>query len=129
MKKLFIGMGVVAMTVTLFVIFASGQKDISISVLARELMAQIGLVAQEEITIEIVDMAFVPLTITVRPGTKVTWVNRDAMRHNIAADDGSFKTELFGRGESVSITFRKIGTFSYYCSPHPFMKGTVTVVE
>ena len=129
MKKIFYGIGVFSIAIVALVIFVPAAKENVGFALVQKLMASVGLIAQEEITIEIVDMAFTPPAITVRPGIKVTWINRDAARHNILSDDGSFKTELFGRGESVSVTFRKEGSFPYYCGPHPFMKGMVTVVE
>ncbi|MDO8518029.1 MAG: cupredoxin family copper-binding protein [bacterium] len=129
MKKLSIGIGVVVVAVSVFVAVVLASKEGVGFALVRELMASVGIVAREEITVEIANMAFPSSTITVRPGTKVTWVNKDVARHNVLADDGSFKTELIGRGESVSVTFQKEGAFSYYCGPHPFMKGVVTVVE
>jgi len=109
-----------------FIVFAPAAKENVGLAMARELLAGIGLAAQEEITVEIVNMTFPP-AIQVRQGAKVTWVNRDATRHNVIADDWSFKTELIGRGESVSVTFPKKGEFPYYCGPHPFMRGTVEV--
>lgn len=93
---------------------------------ARELAASLGLISQQEVIVEVKDMAFPPV-IRVKPGTKVTWVNRDAMKHSVIADDEGFRTGLFGKGESVSVTFGRVGDFPYYCGPHPFMRGTVIV--
>src|SRR3989344_6238065 len=126
MKRILIGIGILMVALLAFIVFAPAAKENVGLAMARELLAGIGLAAQEEITVEIVNMTFPP-AIQVRQGAKVTWVNRDATRHNVIADDWSFKTELIGRGESVSVTFPKKGEFPYYCGPHPFMRGTVEV--
>jgi plastocyanin len=34
---------------------------------------------------------------------------------------------MLGAGGSWSYTFTTPGTYTYHCSPHPFMKGTVVV--
>jgi plastocyanin len=83
--------------------------------------------AEKEVTLEIKDYKFTPQTIRIKKGTKVTWINKDVARHNAVADDGSFKTELIGRDESVSVTFDNVGKFGYFCGPHPFMRGTIIV--
>lgn len=81
----------------------------------------------EKVSVEIKDFAFGPKTITVKKGTTVTWTNQDSIKHNAAADDGSFKTELMAKGESQSITFDKVGIYNYHCTPHPNMKATIIV--
>ena len=70
--------------------------------------------------------------IKVKKGTTVTWTNEDSAKHDVTPDTetADFKeTELFGKGETKSITFNTVGTFSYHCSPHPYMKGIVEVTE
>lgn len=82
--------------------------------------------------VDIKDYAYAPATITVKKGTKVTWTNQDAVRHDITPDNESadFKaSELLAKGESYSVTFNTAGTYTYYCSPHTYMKGTVIVTE
>jgi len=83
-------------------------------------------------TVEIKDYAYSPAVITVKKGTTVTWTNRDAERHDIAPDTESdeFKeSELLSNGESYSVTFNTVGTYTYHCSPHPYMTGKVIVTE
>lgn len=78
------------------------------------------------------DFAVVQKTIKVKKGTTVTWTNEDSAKHDVTPEmeTADFKTsELFGKGESYSVTFNTVGTFAYYCSPHPYMKGTVEVTE
>lgn len=78
------------------------------------------------------DFAVLPKTIKVKVGTTVTWVNEDTARHDVTPDKPSedFKaSELFGKGGKYQWTFNKVGTYSYFCSPHPYMKGVVEVFE
>lgn len=79
-------------------------------------------------SVTIKDFSFQPATITVNVGDTVTWTNEDSAPHSATADDGSFDTGVFGKGQSRSHTFTKAGEFSYYCAPHPNMKATVKVV-
>jgi plastocyanin len=68
-----------------------------------------------------------PREITVKVGDTVTWVNQDAPKHDVVANNGEFKSTLFDKGQSFSFTFTKAGTYPYYCSIHPGMTGTVIV--
>ena len=70
--------------------------------------------------------------IKIKKGTTVTWTNEDSAKHDVTPDTetADFKaTELFGKGETKTITFNTVGTFSYHCSPHPYMKGMIEVTE
>ena len=78
--------------------------------------------------VSIQGFAFHPSGITVHAGDTVTWTNADSADHTATANDGSFDTGTLGRGASGSHTFNAAGTFSYHCSIHPFMHGTITVV-
>ncbi len=78
-------------------------------------------------TVTISDFQFSPAAITVNVGDTVTWSNSGPTSHSATANDGSFDTGIYGAGQSRSHTFDRAGTFSYICTPHPQMKGTVTV--
>jgi plastocyanin len=77
--------------------------------------------------VNIANFVYSPETITVKVGDKVTWTNKDSVGHSATADDNSWDTGVFGQGESKSITFDKAGTYSYHCSVHSNMHGTVIV--
>lgn len=66
---------------------------------------------------------------SVAVGDTVTWRNTGQAPHNATADDGSFKTPDLNNGQSASHTFSQAGTFSYICTIHPNMKGTVRVLS
>ncbi|MBI5697286.1 MAG: hypothetical protein HZC29_02040 [Thaumarchaeota archaeon] len=73
------------------------------------------------------DQCFVPNTVTVAVGGKVTWKNVDTAAHTATASDGSFDTSLVTAGGSASNTFNTAGSYPYMCIVHPWMKGTVNV--
>jgi plastocyanin len=85
-------------------------------------------VAASHVRVRIDNYAFVPPTLTVKVGTRVTWTNRDSTAHTATADGGSFDTGTLGKGRSMTIQFNKPGTFSYHCAFHAFMTATIKVV-
>lgn len=78
--------------------------------------------------VEIVDFAYDPDPVTIEEGGKVIWQNEDSAPHTATADDGSFDTGTLEEGKRGSETFKETGTYSYICSIHPDMHGTVEVV-
>lgn len=78
-------------------------------------------------TVKIQNFAFSPKTIAVKAGTVVTWTNLDAARHTVQADDTSFDSKAFGKGQSYSYTFGAAGIYHYSCGVHGSMTGTVDV--
>jgi plastocyanin len=75
------------------------------------------------------DFFFSPTSVSVAVGDTVTWRNNGQAPHNAVADDGSFKTPDLNNGQSASHTFRQAGSFSYLCTIHPQMTGTVRVLS
>lgn len=64
------------------------------------------------------DVEFLPETLRVEVGEKVTWANLDGFAHTVTADDGSFDSGLLEGGETWSFTFSRPGTYRYHCTPH-----------
>ncbi len=77
--------------------------------------------------VQIANYSFSPASLTVKVGDSVTWTNGDSLGHSATADDGSFDTGVLSSGQSGSTTFSKAGTYTYHCSVHPSMKGTIVV--
>jgi plastocyanin len=77
--------------------------------------------------VTIADFKFTPGTTTVHVGDTVTWVNNGPSQHSATANNGSFNTGVLKKGQSGSHTFAQAGTFTYFCSVHPFMHGTIVV--
>jgi plastocyanin len=80
--------------------------------------------------VDIVNFEFKPQTITVKPGTKVTWTNQDTAIHDIK-DTSSLATPVakeMSKGDTFAITYAAPGSYSYICGIHTYMKGSVEVV-
>lgn len=77
--------------------------------------------------VSIANFAFSPASITVAVGKSVTWTNNDSATHTVTWDDGSAGSDRLAPGASYSRTFTTAGTFTYHCSIHTSMKGTVVV--
>jgi plastocyanin len=79
-------------------------------------------------TVVIKNFKFVPASITVKPGTKITFRNEDSTDHTVTADKGNaFDTGSFGQGQTKTVTLTKPGSYAYHCSIHPFMHGAIVV--
>jgi len=85
------------------------------------------VMANNAVTIQ--NMAFSPASLTIKVGDKVTWTNQDSVGHSATADDNSFDTGVIAQGQSGSNTFSKAGTYTYHCSVHPSMHGTIIVTQ
>jgi plastocyanin len=78
--------------------------------------------------IEIKDFAFNPQTITVKAGETITWINRDEEPHTIVSVEKQFKkSSALDTDQEFTITVGAPGTYTYYCSVHPKMTGTIVV--
>lgn len=79
--------------------------------------------------VAIQNFAFAPAALVVKAGTTVTWTNKDTDDHTVTSQGsgGPLQSSPLGTGQSYSYTFTKPGTYSYYCTIHPFMTATVTV--
>lgn len=86
-----------------------------------------GATAAQGRDVHTVNQAYQPDQITVAPGTAVNFYNDDADIHTITAKDGSFDSGLMFQGGNWTYVFNSPGTYEYYCLPHPWMLGTVTV--
>jgi plastocyanin len=71
---------------------------------------------------------FEPAEVTVPAGATVLWHNKGKHDHSVTADDKSFDSDWKPQGANYRRTFTRPGTYTYYCSPHPWMTGVVRVV-
>jgi plastocyanin len=83
--------------------------------------------AAAETAVKIDNFNFSPVTVTVPVGSTVRWTNHDDIPHSVISEDESFKSKALRTDENFSYTFNKAGTYSYYCSIHPRMTGTIVV--
>ena len=88
-------------------------------------------------------LSFMPDTVNVKVGQTVTWTNGNDIKHVLVEgtyqvdkgtglrtsekDDGVFSLTVNRKGDVVSHTYDKAGTFTYFCTIHKGMNGTVVV--
>lgn len=106
-------------------------------VLTKRVAATRGIVAMS-------DMGFVPQTLIVNTGERVTWKNSSEVTHNVVADPSKalyrvdvklpsgvspFGSGYLQPGQSFSHTFELPGVYHYVCTLHEGsgMKGTIIV--
>jgi len=78
--------------------------------------------------IVIKDFHFSPDTLTVKSGEKVTWINRDEEPHTVVSVEKQFKkSSALDTDQEFTITVGAPGTYTYFCSVHPKMTGTIVV--
>ncbi|HZU88222.1 MAG TPA: cupredoxin domain-containing protein [Stellaceae bacterium] len=70
---------------------------------------------------------FVPATLTVAAGTTVIWTNDDTDVHSVTDRGRVFRSGALDSKETFSYTFTKPGEFTYFCTFHPMMVGTIIV--
>ena len=71
--------------------------------------------------------AYAPAELNVAVGTSVTWTNNDDIPHTVVASAKLFKSSALDTRDKFSFTFATPGTYQYFCSLHPHMKGTIVV--
>jgi YVTN family beta-propeller protein len=71
--------------------------------------------------------AYAPAEIVISAGQSVTWTNADPVDHTITSSDKLWDSGSLAPNGSFSMTFTQPGTYAYFCSIHPFIRGTVVV--
>ena len=101
--------------------------NLSTAALAGE-MKDADSTSSKQNRIEIKDFAFNPHTITVKSGDTVTWINRDEEPHTVVSVQKQFKkSTALDTDQTFTITAGAPGTYTYFCSVHPKMTGTIIV--
>jgi plastocyanin len=87
---------------------------------------------QKEITLT--TTGFAPQTLTIKPGTRIVWLNQSGVTGTVNSDNYPTNTLYpflnFGRFDdksSVSVMFTKLGKYTYYNALNLNQKGTITV--
>ncbi|MAP81276.1 MAG: plastocyanin [Aequorivita sp.] len=75
--------------------------------------------------VTIKNMKFSPDVITVKKGDTIKWINKDIVPHDVTETNKEWQSTPLKNKEVFS---KKISSgFSYFCSFHTVMKGTVKV--
>ena len=87
-----------------------------------------GAAASSGLEVKIDNFAFTPGATTVKPGTQVTWINRDdIIRNTVDSAQGKFKSAALDTNDKFQFRFTEPGEYSYFCRMHPKMTGSVIV--
>ena len=91
-----------------------------------------GVTVGDEFSVPIQNFAYGKATI--RAGESLTWTNVDGVGHTVTAgsrgrSEGGFDSGYVAPGGSFELTFDAPGRFSYTCTLHSFMSGTVIVTQ
>ena len=78
-------------------------------------------------TVTIGAMKFHADTVEVSAGQAVRWNNSDPLGHTVTFDETQQGSALINPNGAYIRLFDKPGTYTYHCTPHPFMKGVVVV--
>ena len=71
--------------------------------------------------------AYAPNPVSLAVGGTVMWINNDNTTHTSTSDGGVWNSGSIAPGGTYSQTFATAGTYTYHCTIHPGMVGTITV--
>ena len=90
-----------------------------------------GMITSNDFAIHKVDItsfAFTPQSLSIEIGDKVVWTNTANDVHRVVWDNGTFSSsdnlDIF---QTYEVFMTTSGTFSYFCSIHSSMTGSITV--
>jgi len=83
--------------------------------------------AQAANALVIKNFMFMPMAVTVKAGTTVTWKNLDGEPHTVVNDAGLFRSTALDQNDTYKFKFEKPGVYKIFCGIHPNMKQTITV--
>jgi plastocyanin len=90
------------------------------------LLAPMPFARAEDVKVSIDNFTFNPQQLTVKAGTKVTFANHDDIPHTVVSLQ-NFKSKVLDTKQEFAFTFTTPGTYTYFCSLHPHMTGTIVV--
>ena len=73
------------------------------------------------------DFTFTASKVQIPAGTTITWHNNSPSVHTATDNGGSFDTGDVQPGQDASVEFDTPGTYTYTCTPHPWMSGQIIV--
>lgn len=97
---------------------------------------------KSDATVSTALLTFDPKDVRIKAGQTVSWIGGDNITHVLVqgtydvgadglrtreTDDKTFSLKLTKKGQRVSHTYTQPGTYTYFCTIHKGMNGTVTV--
>ena len=73
------------------------------------------------------NFVFSPVSLIVKVGTQVTWINHDDIPHTVDSTQGKFKSAALDTDDKFEFRFTDAGEYPFYCRLHPKMTGKIVV--
>lgn len=130
MKKLSILIIIIIIIVGSFLVLKPKAKKTEIPAQTKVINSSVENSSSNEVSIS--NYSYSPSKLTIKKGQSVKWTNYDSVKHDVMPDNQTSvfaASELLAKNESYTTTFDTVGLFSYHCTPHPYMKGTIEVTE
>ncbi|MGF6770824.1 plastocyanin [Paraburkholderia sp. GAS199] len=83
--------------------------------------------AESPNAVTIKNFMFMPMAMTIKAGSTVTWKNLDGEPHTVVNDAGIFHSTALDQNDTYEYKFDKPGVYKVFCGIHPNMKETITV--
>ena len=83
--------------------------------------------AESPAQVMIDNFVFSPVSLTVKVGTQVTWINHDDIPHTVDSTQGKFKSAALDTDGKFEFRFTEAGEYPFYCRLHPKMTGKIVV--
>jgi plastocyanin len=87
-----------------------------------------GAACAETYVVEVSNFAIEPPDLTIQAGDTVKWRILSG-RHSSTSKDDAWDSGALENGASFAQRFDMAGVYPYFCTPHDFMRGTITVLE
>ena len=97
--------------------FHGSPKPVALGASGAAIAAEVSMAA----------VKFAGETVTISAGQAVRWTNHDPLEHTVTFDGAEAGSPPIPPNGSYVHRFDKPGTYTYHCTPHPFMKGVVVV--
>jgi plastocyanin len=99
-----------------------------IAALALALLASPGIAQAETYVVELGNFEIQPPSLTIHAGDTVEW-RIVSGRHSSTAKDGAWDSGEMTEDVTFAQQFDVPGVYPYFCTPHDFMRGTITVLK
>jgi plastocyanin len=87
-----------------------------------------GLAHADTYVVELSNFAVEPRELTIRAADTVEW-RIVSGRHSSTSKDAAWDSGELEQGAAFAQQFDVPGVYPYFCTPHDFMRGTITVLE
>ena len=79
--------------------------------------------------VRVFDDDYEPNVVSAKVGEVIEWYHTGFRLHTITAINFSWDSRGFAPGDVFRINFNRAGTYQYFCTEHPWMRGIVVVTE